>query len=502
MDRFELSPAFAVLPVTQPHRTGHAVAAVPLQVRAPRRADSDCACGESWAPPPRSVAFLPLLAVPLLRRRSSRRQLRRRIARSAYQAIPTAATAVDESALAAAERRFPRAVPVDSFMTQSGGRCLHVPALACQHDDKRLLKQLLSDVQSSGPAYARHRSGKHSVVYGDALASSAAFKALVGRLCSAFGISLVDCWVNVYRNGRDMKTLHHDNYRDRGPRPTVSLALSLGETRSLYFKHASSGWETQIPQMNGDVFAFDDRFNRHFQHGVPLDDSKDSGHRVSVIVWGNESPPVPLVYRAWTRNWNAAVPLEVSWAGWDLPAPADEAEAAKSFDDLMTKLLGQGGAAGAAASSSEPAQPTHSADEDSVERDAALAQESASKADESIAARPSSPTLDAAAGRGGESVSQQPAAAASGVEEVEEAAPAASAASSTPAREAPTTAAPSVSAAKSEGGSSSRVVTINASPEKLIDRPPAVAPAPVAQNAKRHNLKPKDLWAAAFGSSK
>ena len=31
---------------------------------------------------------------------------------------------------------------------------------------------------------------------------------------------------------------------------------------------------------------------------------------------------------------NMAVPLQVSWDGWELPAAADEAEASRSFDDI------------------------------------------------------------------------------------------------------------------------------------------------------------------------
>lgn len=60
------------------------------------------------------------------------------------------------------------------------------------------------------------------------MAFSKTFTAVVARLVSLFGVSMVDCWVNVYRslslflhlrvvwarNGAEEKAPHHDNYKD------------------------------------------------------------------------------------------------------------------------------------------------------------------------------------------------------------------------------------------------------------------------------------------------
>merc|ERR1740138_1953206 len=119
-------------------------------------------------------------------------------------------------------------------------------------------------------------------VWGDALKDSLAFRGMVARLLNTFGVYMVDCWVNLYRGGHDEKAFHFDNYFDRSPLPTLTLGLSLGQTRDLAFRHEATGQIIRVPQRNGDIFAFDEPFNLHFKHGVPpMSRSQAPGHRIS-----------------------------------------------------------------------------------------------------------------------------------------------------------------------------------------------------------------------------
>lgn len=62
------------------------------------------------------------------------------------------------------------------------------------------------------------------------------------------------------------------------------MGASFGASRALVFKAVQSEQQFSFPQNNGDVFAFDSRVNKQFQHGVPKVTGK-SGPRFSIIAW-------------------------------------------------------------------------------------------------------------------------------------------------------------------------------------------------------------------------
>uniref|UniRef100_A0A7S4Q8D9 Fe2OG dioxygenase domain-containing protein n=1 Tax=Alexandrium monilatum TaxID=311494 RepID=A0A7S4Q8D9_9DINO len=216
---------------------------------------------------------------------------------------------------AMASPTFPKCLPLDSELLAGGG-CVHIPALGCPAGDRSLAQQLLSEIEECGDVLRLHRSRRHLQVFGDKLMGSDTFTAIVARLLLTFDVSLVDCWVNVYRDGGESKSWHHDNYRDRSPRPTMTIGLSLGESRELVFEHAPSGRQFRVLQNNGDVFAFDEPFNRYFRHAVPPGRKKESGLRLSVILWAvdSEGTAVPAIMREGTGQG----PQYVRWDKWDL----------------------------------------------------------------------------------------------------------------------------------------------------------------------------------------
>jgi len=212
---------------------------------------------------------------------------------------------------------FPDCIPVDPKLCTSGG-CLHIPGLGSPHSDRTLGKELLAEIKAAGDGVvAMHRSKRHCQVFGEKLMGSDTFTAIVSRLLMTFDMSLVDCWVNVYRNGGESKNWHKDNYWDREPQPTVTIGLSLGEPRELEFQD-ESGRIVRVMQNNGDVFAFDEPFNRYWSHAIPRDDKKRSGCRLSVILWATENQGVAVP--AMTRSGYGMQTQEVDWDKWDLEA--------------------------------------------------------------------------------------------------------------------------------------------------------------------------------------
>jgi len=63
------------------------------------------------------------------------------------------------------------------------------------------------------------------------------------------------------------------------------MGVSFGDSRELVFLHPSSNQTFSFPQNNGDVFSFNNKVNKAFQHGVPKS-TKLTGPRFSVIAWG------------------------------------------------------------------------------------------------------------------------------------------------------------------------------------------------------------------------
>jgi len=155
----------------------------------------------------------------------------------------------EESPLDRALRRpgFPATRALDPLLT-AHGRCLQLPGFACDREDLGLFERLAREVEGCEGAMAMDRTGRHLMAYGDMLQGSTVFAELVGRMTAPFGLTMVDCWVNLYRDGGDMKYWHQDDYSSREPSPCVTMGLSLGEARDLAFHHVETGQEVRVPQ--------------------------------------------------------------------------------------------------------------------------------------------------------------------------------------------------------------------------------------------------------------
>lgn len=210
---------------------------------------------------------------------------------------------------------FPERKPLPERLVRLG-HCMLVPALGASKQDDQLAQMLMEDINRAGKHLRMHRSKRHLQIWGEHLTSSKTFTAVVARLTSLFGMSMVDCWVNVYRNGGEEKSAHHDNYKDRRPKPCVTLGLSLGSPRDMLFRDRFSGEEFRVEQRNGDVFAFDSTFNNLFSHAIPVAKG-DSGLRLSIIIWATagDDLAVPTVTR---KGAGFPTPEVVNWSDWDL----------------------------------------------------------------------------------------------------------------------------------------------------------------------------------------
>jgi hypothetical protein len=205
----------------------------------------------------------------------------------------------------------------DSVHFAEAGSCIHLLNVCGSWHGDNLLNAVSKDMEKVEHLVKMHRSKKHLQIFGENMMWSKPFVFMLQRLLETFNMSLVDCWVNLYRHGGDMKSWHHDNYQDRNPRPTVTIGLSLGQTRDLGFQQADTGAIFRVPQQNGDIFAFDEPFNRKFKHSVLPEPDDSPGKRISVIVWANEQEQALCLERFKNPGTDPAVAQFVDWAAWE-----------------------------------------------------------------------------------------------------------------------------------------------------------------------------------------
>jgi len=104
---------------------------------------------------------------------------------------------------------------------------------------------------------------------------------VLSRLAEVFGARVEFWWVNLYSTGDVCCNFHSDS----NPRDTITAQASFGATRTLTMRHILSGQEFPFRQENGDVFAFDERVDRDFHHGLHRAGAH-VGPRISVLIIG------------------------------------------------------------------------------------------------------------------------------------------------------------------------------------------------------------------------
>eukprot|EP00746_Dinoflagellata_sp_MGD_P013289 gnl/MRDRNA2_/MRDRNA2_128647_c0_seq1.p1 gnl/MRDRNA2_/MRDRNA2_128647_c0~~gnl/MRDRNA2_/MRDRNA2_128647_c0_seq1.p1 ORF type:complete len:389 (+),score=66.60 gnl/MRDRNA2_/MRDRNA2_128647_c0_seq1:58-1224(+) len=190
----------------------------------------------------------------------------------------------------------------NDFASVLQGGAHHLKAIFCPADERKLFEQLRAEIQDSGLWRSRWGSkGKDSYEWTIApeggqrstgritgedavtLAKLPAHSHVLERLASLFNVVPLSWWINLYPGGRDGKNFHKDNFGQN-----ITIGASFGATRNLTFRHGTSRDEFHFPQENGDVFAFRERVNNAFLHGMhPLRrDETDPGPRISVIMMG------------------------------------------------------------------------------------------------------------------------------------------------------------------------------------------------------------------------
>lgn len=203
---------------------------------------------------------------------------------------------------------------------EAGGHCVYLPEIWCEEEDRQSLEALALDIAAASRAVVPHRTQKRLQIFAEDLKDSQVFPPLVGRMLAAFGgLSFVDAWVNVYRDGWETTGAHQDHYNLRKPFAGATLNLNLGATRHLCCEHMVTGDKYYVPQVNGSLFAFDAKFNCAFRHSVPPERSlgaEPASLRLSITVFAMQGPQPASVTRD-VDNVPSGVPLTADWTDWN-----------------------------------------------------------------------------------------------------------------------------------------------------------------------------------------
>ncbi len=73
---------------------------------------------------------------------------------------------------------------------------------------------------------------------------------------------------NLYRDGRDSMGSHADDEKELGANPVIA-SLSLGETRSLRFRHVQRGYKLDLELGHGDLLIMAGELQHHWRHELP-----------------------------------------------------------------------------------------------------------------------------------------------------------------------------------------------------------------------------------------
>ena len=126
-------------------------------------------------------------------------------------------------------------------------------------------------------------------------AKSPTFDFVITKLCHYFNLTPGATRLNFYDNN-DWKPYHHDAAAlkpEKAKYQNITVGVSLGSEREISFESAEDTKHTRktinFPLKNGTVYAFGNKINTDFRHGIPPITIENKKGRISVIIWGYSS---------------------------------------------------------------------------------------------------------------------------------------------------------------------------------------------------------------------
>tara|TARA_Y100000389_G_scaffold203960_1_gene254284 strand:+ start:7790 stop:8566 length:777 start_codon:yes stop_codon:yes gene_type:complete len=117
---------------------------------------------------------------------------------------------------------------------------------------------------------------------------SALFHRIVEKIAHYFNMDVHATRFNLYENGDEWKPYHFDAAAidpEKARNQNITIGVSFGAERSIAFQHAKNGTRTEFLLPNGMCYAFGNKINTTWRHGIPPKINETMG-RISIICWG------------------------------------------------------------------------------------------------------------------------------------------------------------------------------------------------------------------------
>lgn len=130
--------------------------------------------------------------------------------------------------------------------------------------------------------------GTHWILNDRAQCKSVLFNIIVDRIANYFNMDVHATRYNLYEKGDEWKPYHFDAAAldpKKAERQNITIGVSFGAERSISFQHAKKGTRIDFTLQNGMCYAFGNKVNTTWRHGVPPKLNEPNG-RISIICWG------------------------------------------------------------------------------------------------------------------------------------------------------------------------------------------------------------------------
>lgn len=175
----------------------------------------------------------------------------------------------------------------DDYSLLINNNCTYLRNFFCDTNDLTIFNNLKSTLDMNNMIqWSKHHKYENP--------QSQIFDDIINKMANHFNVKILQTRMNYYKDFTEFKPMHRDSHAycknadGTTSKENFTMGASFGHTRNLDFVHEQSGAKFTFPQHNGDVFAFTDKVNDKFLHGVPklFKTTVPNTERISIICWG------------------------------------------------------------------------------------------------------------------------------------------------------------------------------------------------------------------------
>jgi hypothetical protein len=115
------------------------------------------------------------------------------------------------------------------------------------------------------------------------------FMRIIDDIANFFDMDVKATRFNLYNDNTEWKPYHRDAAAikpDKARTQNITVALSLGATRSASFQHMKTKTRIDIPLPDRSVYVFNKQVNIDWMHGIIQEPELKKEGRISIILWG------------------------------------------------------------------------------------------------------------------------------------------------------------------------------------------------------------------------